>query len=272
MRHPGEVLTRAPHPGARVGHERRPVVQRRRPVRGLPAPQGRSAFRPDNITTVRSVGYRLRVSTGAGDRVSIRARIALIVLAVSSALIFAGVWFFDQRLVAGMEDTIDETLDARAAPARGHRCATSGASVDRAPLDPWCREHPCVAGPRHRMPTERVVASSLGHASRRRGGAAHGAGSALSIVGATSRSTIDFAGAGGDPSSRRPGRAGRWHVGRGGGIEPGDHRASTERPHRAPHRGRRRGRPHHRRRVAAGQRRAGAGGADASRRCRHHRW
>lgn len=47
---------------------------------------------------------------------SIRTRTALIVSVVSSVLIFGGVWLFDHRLEAGMEDTIDETLDARASP------------------------------------------------------------------------------------------------------------------------------------------------------------
>jgi two-component system OmpR family sensor kinase len=92
--------------------------------------------------------------------VSIRTRIGLVVLVVSSVLIFGGVWLFDQRLEAGMEDTIDETLDARATPL----VATLRDSRDAIDDDALARS--VASHPRSLAQVidadERVVASSLG--------------------------------------------------------------------------------------------------------------
>ena len=91
---------------------------------------------------------------------SIRTRMALVVMVVSSALIFGGVWLFDQRLEAGMENTIDETLDARATPL----VATLRDAPDAIDDDVLARS--VASHPRSLAQVldtdERVVASSLG--------------------------------------------------------------------------------------------------------------
>jgi hypothetical protein len=92
--------------------------------------------------------------------VPIRARIALVVLAVSAALIFIGVWFFDRQLVAGVHETIDETLDARAAPLVAVLADSSG-PLDRSLLTRGVVSIPASLA--HILgPDGTVVASSLG--------------------------------------------------------------------------------------------------------------
>ena len=202
---------------------------------------------------------------------SIRARIALIVLVVSSALIFAGVWFFDRQLVAGLNETIDETLDARAAPLVA-LVGDTGAPVDRVASSPVVWRASLRPSPTSSVPTERW--------SRRRSGRQTAAAAVLPTerLGDLDRRryfvvTTDLSPMLEEtrvltvPVERADGS---WTVVVGSSME------ITERAQSV-----RTGfilggvvavAISHRRCLAAGQRRVGAGGAHASRRRRHHRW
>jgi signal transduction histidine kinase len=97
---------------------------------------------------------------GLDDEHGASRTIELVVLVVSSALIFAGVWFFDRQLVVGVHETIDETLDARAAPLVALLADASG-PVDRSFLTGGVVSIPALLA--HVIgPDATVVASSLG--------------------------------------------------------------------------------------------------------------
>ena len=114
MRRPGQVLSRAPAPRARLGHRIREPLQRRRRLRPLPPGQGGPAVRPqvagDRARRRLPPPQRGRVVS----RLPVRIRLTLaFTLAMAVVLAAVGAFLY-VRLGDSLEEQLDESLAARA--------------------------------------------------------------------------------------------------------------------------------------------------------------